>query len=170
MLQQGEKPLYWDNHEAFRRLLLMGGASLVIGVFYGEQASTGLLVAWMQDWFSIVAWVSGSLVLAMCFLLNPKQYSIYSDSMVVEWWHLRRKAVPFDEITQVKIWSNLGKRQLIIISRGPNDEFGWECISPRKADAFAERLAEALNRHRFHAGREPIQVGDENAKKDKKKD
>ena len=170
MRRQDEKPLYWDNHEAFRRLLIMGGASLVIGVFYGEQASEGLLVAWMSDWFPPVMWGMGLAILAMCFLLHPRQYSIYPDSMVVEWWHLRRKVVPFDEITRVRIWSNLGKTQLIIISSGPNGEFGWECISPRKTEVFAERLGEALNRHRFYAGREPLQIQNENDRKEKKKD
>ena len=170
MSRQAEKPLYWDNHEAFRRLLIMGGISLVIGVFYAEQASAGPLVAWMRAWFPIVMWGSGLLILAMCFLLHPKQYSIYPDRYAVEWWHFRRKVIPFDEITQLKIWSNMGKRQLIIISRGPDYEFGWECISPRKVEVFAERLGEALNRHRFYAGRAPITIQREDSRKDKKKD
>lgn len=170
MSRQAEKPLYWDNHEAFRRLLIMGSVSLVIGVFYGERASAGALVSWMQDWFPIVMWGSGLLILAMCFLLHPRQYSIYPDSVAVEWWHFRRKVIPFDEITQLKIWSNLGKRQLIIISRGPNDEFGWESMAPRKVEVFAERLGETLNRHRFYAGRDPITIQREDIRKDKKKD
>ena len=169
MSRQAEKPLYWDNHEAFRRLLIMGGISLVIGVFYAEQASTGPLVAWMRAWFPIVMWASGLFILAMCFLLHPKQYSIYPDRFVVEWWYFRRKVIPFDEINELKIWSNLGKRQLTIISRGPTYEFGWDSISPRNVLAFAERLEETLNRHRFHAGRAPITVVREDIK-DKKKD
>ena len=169
MSRQAEKPLYWDHHEAFRRLLIMGGASLVIGVFYVEQASAGLLVSWMGKWLPVVMWGSGLLILSMCFLLHPKQYSIYPDSMVVEWWHLRRKVIPFNEITELKIWANLGRKQFTIISRGPNDEFGWQSISPRKALVFAERMEEALNRHRFHAGRAPITIVREDIK-DKKKD
>ena len=168
MSQQGGKPLYWDNHEAFRRLLIMGGASLVIGVFYGEQASESALVSWMGGWLPIVMWGLGLLILALCFLLHPKQYSVYRDRYVVEWWHLRRKEIPFDEITELKVWSNMGKKQLIIVSRGPNYEFGWECISPRKTAPFAERLEEAVNRHRFLAGREPIVLVREDIK-DKKK-
>ena len=170
MWRQSEKPLYWDNHEAFRRLLIMGGISLVIGVFYSERASTGVLVAWMSEWFPIVMWVAGLLVLAMCFLLHPRQYSIYQDKMAVEWWHFRRKVIPFNEITQLKTWSRMGRKQLIIISQGPNYEFGWECIAPRKIDAFAERLEEALNRSRFCSGLEPIQTQNEDSRKDNKKD
>ena len=170
MQRQAEKPLYWDNHEAFRRLLIMGGISLVVGVFYADRASTGALVAWMRDWFPIVMWASGLLILAMCFLLHPKQYSVYPDRLVVEWWHFRRKVIPFDEITQLKAWSNLGKRQLIIISRGPDYEFGWESISPRKVEVFADRLEEALNRYRLYAGLESIQIQNEGSRKDKKKD
>ena len=170
MSRQAEKPLYWDNHEAFRRLLIMGGASMVIGVFYGEQASEGFLVSWMGNWLPIVMWASGLLILSMCFLLHPRQYSVYPDSVAVEWWYFRRKVIPFDEITQLKIWSNLGKRQLTIISRGPNYEFGWESISPRKVEVFAERLGEALNRHRFYAGHTPIIIQREDSRKDKKKD
>ncbi len=169
MSRQTEKPLYWENHEAFRRLLIIGGISLVIGVFYGEAASTGFLVAWMKDWFPMVMWASGLLILAMCFLLHPKQYSIYPDSLVVEWWHFRRKTIPFKEITELKTWSNMGRTQLTIISRGPNYEFGWESIAPRKVEVFAERLEEALNRHRFRAGLEPLQVKDESSRKSKKK-
>ena len=169
VLRQAEKPLYWDHHEAFRRLLIMGGASLVIGVFYGEQASSGLLVSWIGKWLPVIMWGSGLVVLAMCFLLHPKQYSIYPDSLAVEWWYLRRKVIPFDEITDLKIWSNLGKKQLTIISRGPDYDFGWNSISPRNVLAFAERLEEALNRRRFYAGRDPIVVVREDIK-DKKKD
>ena len=168
MSQQAGKPLYWDNHEAFRRLLIMGGASLVIGVFYGEQASGGIFVSWMGSWLPIVMWGLGLVILAMCFLLHPRQYSIYSDRYVVEWWHLRRKVIPFDEITKLKVWSNMGKKQLAIISSGPNGEFGWECISPRKTVPFAERLEEALNRHRFLAGRAPVTIEREDIKEKKK--
>ena len=147
----------------------MGGVSLVIGVFYGEQASAGLLGSWIGKWLPVIIWGSGLFVLAMCFLLHPKQYSIYPDSLAVEWWYLRRKVIPFDEITELKIWSNLGKKQLIIISRGPDYDFGWNSISPRNALAFSERLEEAVNRHRFLAGRAPITIQREDIK-DKKKD
>ena len=169
MSQQGGKPLYWDNHEAFRRLLIMGGASLVIGVFYGERASGGVLGSWMGSWLPIVTWGLGLVILAICFLLHPKQYSIYPDRYVVEWWYFRRKVIPFDEITELKVWSNMGKKQLTIISRGQNYDFGWESISPRKALPFAERLEEALNRHRFETGRKPITIQREDIK-DKKRD
>ena len=170
MSQQSEKPLYSDNHEAFRRLLIMGGASLVIGIFYGAQASGGVLGSWMGSWLPIVMWGLGLIILAICFLLHPRQYSIYADRYVVEWWHFRRKVIPFDEITELKIWSNLGKGQLTIISRGPNCDFGWDSISPRKVEVFAERLGEALNQHGFYAGRAPITIQREDSRKDKKKD
>ena len=169
MQEQEEKPLYQDNHEAFRRLLIMGGISLVVGVFYGEQASASDLLAWMRDWFPIVMWASGLVILAMCFLLHPKQYSIYPDRFVVEWWHFRRKVIPFNEVTELKIWSNLGRKQLTILSRGPNYEFGWECISPRKFEVFAERLGEALNRHRFYAGLDSLTIQREDSRKKKRK-
>ena len=150
-------------------MLIMGGASVVIGIFYGEQASGGILVSWMGSWLPIVMWGLGFVILAMCFVLHPKQYSIYSDRYVVEWWHWRRKQIPFHEITDLKVWSNMGKKQLTIISRGENYDFGWECISPRKVLPFAERLEEAVNRHRFLAGRDPIILVREDIKEKKDK-
>ena len=36
MRRQEEKPLYWDNHEGFRRLLIIGSISLVVGLFFGD--------------------------------------------------------------------------------------------------------------------------------------
>ena len=168
MSQEAGKPLYRDNHEAFRRLLIMGGASLVIGVFYGEQASASALVSWMGGWLPVVLWGLGLLILALCFLLHPKQYSIFPDRYVVEWWYWRRKEIPFDEITELKVWSNMGKKRLIILSKGPSYDFGWECISPRRTVPFAERLEEALNRHRFLAGRAPIALVREDIKEKKK--
>ena len=74
----------------------------------------------------------------------------------------------FDEIAQLKVWSNMGKKQLIIISKGAGYEIGWECISPRKTVPFAERPEDALHRHRFLAGRGPIVLVREDIK-DKKK-
>ena len=121
----------------------------------------------MGSWLPIVMWGLGLVILAICFLLHPKQYSIYPDRYAVEWWYFRRKVIPFDEITELKVRSNMGKKQLTIISRGQSYDFGWECISPRKALPFAERLEEALNRHRFLAGREPISLIREDIKEKK---
>ena len=168
MQQRDESPLYFDNHEAFRRLLIVGSICLVIGVFFGDKVASGNVLPWMQGWFPVLMWVSGLLTLAMCFLLHPKQYSIYSESLVVEWWYFRRKAIPFDEVTELKAWTNMGRRQLIVLSRGADYDFGWECIAPRKIEVFAQRLEEAINRRRFYAGRDPIQIQPERTRKDRK--
>ena len=167
--QQEEGPLYYENHEAFRRLLFAGGSCLVIGVFFSDKAVPEAL-GWLQTWGPVILLGSGVLSLLMCFVLNPKQYSIYSDSLVVEYWYHRHKAVPFDQVTELKAWSALGKRNIIVMSRGPNWEFGWDCIAPRKIETFADRLEEAINRHRFLAGREPIQIQPERSRKDKKRE
>ena len=170
MQQQQERPLYWDNHEAFRRLLIVGSACLVMGFFFGDRVVSGGLMTWTKSWFPTVMWASGLMVLALCFLLHPKQYSIYPDSLVVEWWYFRRKAIPFDEVTELKAWSNLGKRHIIVMSRGEDYDFGWDLIAPRKIEVFAQRLEEAINRRRFYIGRDPIQIQRERSRKDKAKD
>ena len=43
MQRQGGKPLYWENHEAFRRLPLVSSISVVIGVFFGDKVASGEL-------------------------------------------------------------------------------------------------------------------------------
>ena len=43
MQRQEEKPLYRENHEAFRRLLIVGSISVVIGVFFGDKMASGEL-------------------------------------------------------------------------------------------------------------------------------
>lgn len=90
--------------------------------------------------------------------------------MLVEWWYFRRKVIPFDEMTELKAWTNMGKRQIIVISRGPDYDFGWNLIAPRKIEAFAQRLEEAVNCRRFYAGRGPIQIRPERSRKGKKKE
>ena len=148
MRRLDEKPLYWENHESFRRLLIVGGMALVCGVFFFE------------GWLGTMNWVSGVIAFIFCFLLHPRQYSIYPDCLVVEWWYFRRKVVRYEYVTEL-----LGSRagflnQLAVITRGPAPRysFGYTSISPRKIEVFARRLEEALNRHRFYIGLEPITV------------
>ena len=95
MQRQGKKPLYRENHEAFRRLLIVGSISVVIGVFFTDKVASSELLGWMRGWVSTVMWGSGLMVLALCFLLNPKQYSIYPDSLLVEWVVLPSKGHTF---------------------------------------------------------------------------
>ena len=86
----------------------MGSISVVIGVFFGDKMASSELLGWMRGSVSTVMWGSGLMVLALCFLLNPKQYSIYPDSLVVERWYFRRKVIPFEEMTELKAWTNGG--------------------------------------------------------------
>ena len=170
MEQQQEKSLYFENHEAFRRLLIIGSISLVIGVFFGDKVASSEVFPWLQGWFPIFMWTSGLAVLALCFLVHPRQYSIYPDCLVVEWWYSRRKVIPFDEVTGLKAWTNMGRRHIIVLSRGRDYDFGFNTIAPRKIEVFAQRLEETINRRRFYAGREPIQIQAERSRKDKKKE
>ena len=78
--------------------------------------------------------------------------------------------MPFDEMTELKACTNMGKRQIIVIIRGPDFIFGWNLIAPRKIEAFAQRLEEAVNCRRFYAGRGPIQIRPERSRKGKKKE
>ena len=148
MWRQGEKPLYSENHEAFRRLLIVGGIAFVCGVFFFE------------GWLATMNWVSGMVALGFCFLVYPRQYSIYPDRLVIEWWYFRRKVVRYEEVTEL-LGSSLGfAKHLAMITRGPAPDysFGYTSISPRKIEVFASRLEEVLNRHRFYTGLEPITV------------
>ncbi len=170
MLKQGEKPNYWDNHEGFRRLLIMGGVCLVFGVFFGDVVGPPELRSVLEGWFPIMMWVMGAIILVFCFVLHPRQYSIYEECLAVEWWYPRRKVIPFDDVTELKAWTSVGRRHIIVLSRGRNHSFGFEAIAPRKIEVFAERLEEAVNRRRFQAGREPIQLQAERTRKKKRKD
>ena len=169
MQDQGEKPLYWDNHEGFRRLLIAGSASVVVGVFFANKIASSEFLAWMQGWFATASWASGLTALAMCFLLNPKQYSIYPDSLAVEWWYFRRKVIPLDEVTEIQARSLMGRGHIVVLSRGPDYRFGFDAITPRQAETFARRLEEAVNRRRFYSGRDPIEVEWKLSRKDRKK-
>lgn len=169
MMGEKEKPLYFEYHEAFRRLLIMGGISLVIGFFFAEQVGSSEIFPWLDRWFPWFMRGSGLVIWSFCFLLHPRQYSIFADRLVVEAWYPRRKVVPFDEITELKAWTNMGRRQIIVLSRGETYSFGFTLLSPRRIEQFAERLEEAMNRRRFYAGREPIQITPEERKEKKKK-
>ena len=166
MQQDKESPLYHEYHEAFRRLLLAGGVSFVVGFFFSQ--GVGFSVSALKTWSMVAMFGAGALAMLMCFVLYPKQYSIYSDSLVVEWWYGKRKRVPYDKISELRAWNPMGKRNLIVVSRYPNYNFDMDYLAPRKMDAFAERLEEAINRHRFFLGREPIQIRPEDSDKDKK--
>lgn len=157
-MHEQAKPPYTEHHEAFRRLLIAGGITFVMGFFFGQQMLSHEAFAPLRSWFPPLMWILGLLGWSMCFIFYPKQYSIHEDSLVIEWWYLRRKAIPFHEIRELEAKSFLGKRNIIIRSRGPDYEFGWHMIAPRNAVPFSERLEEALNRHRFRAGREPIRM------------
>ncbi len=78
--------------------------------------------------------------------------------------------MPFDEMTELKACTNMGKRQIIVISRGPDFIFGWNLIASRKIEAFAQRLEEAVIRRRFYAGCDPINIRPERSRKGKKKE
>ena len=169
MLRDEKKPLYWENHEGFRRLLIIGSISLVIGVFFGDKVGSGEAFSWLQGWFPMLMWISGLFILALCFLLHPRRYSIYTDCLAVEWWYIRRKVIPFDEVTELKAWSNMGRRQIIVLSKGKDYDFGFQAIAPRQMELFAQRLEEAMNRRRFYAGRDPITIQTERSRKDKQR-
>lgn len=168
MQGQGEEPLYRDNHEGFRRLLIAGSVSVVIGVFFADRIVSSEALAWMQGWFATASWAIGLMALAMCFVLYPKQYSIYPDSLSVEWWYSRRKVIPFDEVTEIEARSIMGRGHIVLWRRGPEFQFWYDSISPRQAEIFARRLEEAVNRRRFYAGRDPIEIQWKRSRKDKK--
>ena len=169
MLKQEGKPVYWDNHEGFRRLLIIGSISLVIGVFFGDKIGWSEIFSWLRGWFPIFMWTSGLATLAICFLVHPRQYSIYPDYLAVEWWYPRRKVIPFNEITELQAWTSVGRKKIIVLSKGEDYDFGFDALAPRRIGVFAQRLEESLNRHRFHAGREPIQIRPERSRRNKNK-
>lgn len=155
-MDEKAKPLYTENHEAFRRLLIAGGITFVMGFFFDQQAAD--VLAPLRFWFPLAMWICGLAAWSMCFVFYPRQYAIYDHGLAIEWWYPRRKVIPFDEIRELEAKSFLGKQNLIVRSRGPDYEFGWEMLAPRRPEPFAQRLEEAMNRHRFQAGREPIQI------------
>ena len=168
-MEQREKPVYSENHEAFRRLLIAGGITFVMGFFFGQQMLSHEAFAPMRSWFPPLMWVMGLVAWSMCFVFYPKQYAIHDDSLVIDWWYFRRKVIPFDEIRELEAKSFMGKRNIIVRSRGADYDFGWNMIAPRNAVPFSERLEEMLNRQRFRAGKEPIQMILEAPKKGKQR-
>lgn len=169
MTQDRDKPLYWEYHEGFRRLLIMGSVCFVMGAFFGDQVAPPELLPRLSGWVPTAMWISGLIILGFCFGIHPRQYSIYPDCLVVQSWYPRRKIVPFDEITELKAWTNVGRRHIIVISEGENYSFGWTLLAPRKIEQFADRLEEAMNRRRFNAGLDPIQITPEKKKEKKPK-
>ena len=169
MTQDKDKPLYWEYHEGFRRLLIVGSVCFVIGAFLGDRAMSDSFMPWFAGWYPTFMWVSGLIILGFCFVMHPRQYSIYPDCLVVQAWYPRRKVVPFDEITELKAWTNVGRRHIIVISEGENYSFGWTLLAPRKIELFADRLEEAMNRRRFYAGLDPIEIQPEKRKEKKRK-
>ena len=158
MQREDGKPIFTDNHESFRRLLIAGGVTLAVGYFFGERVPENDLFEGLRTWLSIAMLVCGAVAWSMCFVFSPRQYAIYDHCLMIEWWYPRRKVIPFDEIREVEVKAFMGKRHIIVRSRGPNYEFGWNMLGPRRPALFAERLEESMNRRRFYAGLEPIQI------------
>lgn len=157
-MEQNAKPVYTENHEAFRRMLIAGGITFVMGFFFGQQMLDNDLFEALRGWFPVVMWIGGLVAWSMCFVLYPKRYAIYDDRLVIEWWYPRSKVIPFDEIRELEAKPLMGKRNIIVRSQGADYDFGLEMISPRNAIQFSERLEETLNRSRFRSGREPVQM------------
>lgn len=170
MQQKEEKPLYTENHEAFRRLLIVGGITFVMGFFFAEEMLADGAFEVLRGWFPVTMWICGLAAWSMCFVLYPKQYAIFDDSLVIDWWYPRRKVIPFDEIRELEAKSFMGRKQLIVRSRGPDYDFGWNMLAPRGPERFAERLEESMNRHRFYNGRDAIQIIPEEPGKGKQRD
>ena len=63
----------------------------------------------------------------------------------------------------------MGRRKIIVLSKGEDYDFGFDAIAPRRIEVFAQRLEESLNRHRFFAGRDPIQIRPERSRRNKNK-
>ena len=164
MKRDDGKPVYTDNHEAFRRLLIAGGVTFVVGFFFREVAPTNDVFQAVRGWFALSMLICGLVAWSMCFVFYPRQYAIYDDCLAIEWWYPRRKVIQFDEIREIEVKSFLGKRHIIVRSRGPDYDFGWNMLGPRRSAQFAERLEESINRHRFYAGREPVQISLEEPK------
>ena len=167
--QQEGKSVYTENHEAFRRLLIVGGITFVIGLFFGDQLVTSDVFSILRGWFPITMWICGLAAWGMCFGIYPKQYAIYDDGLGIEWWYRRRKFIPFDEIEELEAKSFAGKRNIIVRSSGRDYDFGWNMLAPRRPVLFVERLEESINRRRFRAGNDPIRVIAEEPKKSKQR-
>lgn len=149
-------------------MLIVGGITFVMGFFFGDQLVASDLLSVMRGWFPITMWICGLAAWGMCFVIYPKQYAIYDGGLGIEWWYRRRKFIPFDEIRELEAKSFAGKRSIIVRSRGPDYDFGWDMLAPRKPGPFVQRLEESINRRRFYTGRDPIQVITEEPKKKSK--
>ena len=54
-----------------------------------------------------------------------------------------RKVIPFDEVTELKAWTNTGRRQSIVLSEGLDYDFGFNAIAPTTKFPFP--LGEGFN-------------------------
>ena len=172
MIEEQEKLLYREYHESFRRMLITGGVLVTLGFYtngnFGNYDGNGLM-SWMGFWATLVAWVFGAFSLAICFLLSAKQFSIYPDCVVVEWWYPRRKVIPFDQIERMEFWYVMGKKGLWLLWDW-GDDFTFYQMAVRRVDDFAPRLEEAVNRHRFYGGQAPLSILTKASEKNKGKE
>lgn len=129
MQQPQREPIHWDNHRGSINItLILALGVVVIGFIQGAQE---LLVI-------------GLAVAAYTWFTSPKQYFIYSDSLVVVYGRPRVRAIPFTDISHVEMLSlPIGNRLRVRLNNGRR-----VMLTARDAETFFDRLDEALNSFR----------------------
>ena len=144
--QPRNQPIYWDNHKgAFNLTLILALGVVVIGFISGPAPQLiiiGLAVA-AYSWFT-----------------NPKQYLIYTDTLVVVYGRPRVRAIPFREISHVEMLSlPIGDRLRVRLVSGRR-----VMLQARDSETFHDRLEEALDA--FNGGRPREDTQDEGAREE----
>ena len=132
MQQPQREPIHWDNHRGSVNITLI----LSLGVVF---------IGLIQQSFQFV--VIGLAVAAYTWFTNPKQYIIYSDSLVIVYGRPRVRAIPFTDISHVEMLSlPIGNRLRVRLVSGRGI-----MLTARDTPTFQDKLDEALNS--FHGTR-----------------
>ena len=135
------EPVHWDNHRGSVNITLL----LALGVvFIGLFSQSGQFV------------VIGLAVAGYSWFTNPKQYIIYSDSLVIVYGRPRVREIPFTEISHVEMLSlPIGNRLRVRLTNGRG-----VMLTARDSETFQDRLDGALDSFRgTHPTEETQQEG-----------
>ena len=129
MQQTQRDPIHWDNHRgSINVTLILALGVVVVGLFSSETQFV----------------VIGLAVAAYTWFTSPKQYFIYSDSLVVVYGRPRVRAIPFTDISHVEMLSlPIGNRLRVRLMNGRR-----VMLTARDSETFFDRLDEALNSFR----------------------
>ena len=129
MEQQGENPIYWDQHASKWNLtLIFSLVVVVLGIAQGFAGSGALLV------------ILGLGMAAYSWLTTPRQYLLFRDSMIIHYGMPRTRVISFAEISHVELLAMpLGERLRVRMVSGSR-----VMLMMKDPGAFRAHLEDAL--------------------------